>query len=200
MPSDFNVIDWLNNFAGNAELDEETVKPILNFVLMWNLFESSACGKRASVQKITSITTYLQEDGAIEREDISEFLDYFVNRYFANGQESDHFPHLNLRREADRQFVESVLSHPSDFQEKEVLRAMLMIVHRYRNNLFHGEKRVYSLHSQVENFLVANRLLAWVLDSLNRVASDGDERRGSIHDSAQKITQYMNARGERTYR
>ena len=197
MPSVFNVIEWLNDFAGLTDserlLDEETLRPILAFVLMWNLFESSACQRNASRQKIKEVAEYLQEEGIIKREEISEFLDYFAARYLRNGQENRRFPFLRFRSSSDRQFVRNVLSRPNDFQESELLTAILMIVYRYRNNLFHGEKWVYSLRDQAENFSIANRVLAWVLESLNEVASNSV----MVRDPVRRIAQYI-SRKQRT--
>jgi hypothetical protein len=41
-----------------------------------------------------------------------------------------------------------------------VVYALLLIAHRIRNNLFHGEKEVAILHAQAELFQAVNSLLA----------------------------------------
>ena len=44
------------------------------------------------------------------------------------------------------------------------MAAILIIVFRYRNNLFHGAKWRYNLKDQLGNFTVANNVLTKVLD------------------------------------
>ena len=46
----------------------------------------------------------------------------------------------------------------------DVVIAVLTVVYRYRNNLFHGEKWIYDLPEQVEYFDVANQVLVQVLE------------------------------------
>ena len=53
-------------------------------------------------------------------------------------------------------------------EPKEILKALLYILYRFRNNLFHGEKEVVRLNGQIENFKVANDLLAKVLEIMKR--------------------------------
>ena len=44
------------------------------------------------------------------------------------------------------------------------VHALLLIAHRIRNNLFHGEKEVATLHSQADLFRAVNSLLATYLN------------------------------------
>ena len=46
----------------------------------------------------------------------------------------------------------------------KIFLAMLIIIYRLRSNLFHGEKSVYELPGQVENFRMANQVLMTFLD------------------------------------
>ena len=46
----------------------------------------------------------------------------------------------------------------------DIVFALLIIIFRLRNNLFHGEKWVYKLDDQVDNFRNANQVLAKFLD------------------------------------
>ena len=64
---------------------------------------------------------------------------------------------LNLRDE-DKPLVEAVLNG-NEISPEKVLLAILMIVYRYRNNLFHGEKSIRDLPNQIDNFRNANQLL-----------------------------------------
>jgi hypothetical protein len=52
------------------------------------------------------------------------------------------------------------------------LDAALIIVLRYRNNLFHGIKWQYKLFGQLDNFETANAILMKTLDRYGRLAND----------------------------
>ena len=47
-----------------------------------------------------------------------------------------------------------------------IVYALLLIAHRIRNNLFHGNKRVETLHTQTELFHVINRLLSDYIEDI----------------------------------
>jgi hypothetical protein len=50
------------------------------------------------------------------------------------------------------------------------MTAILIIVFRYRNNLFHGVKWHYRRHGQLANFIVANEILMKVLERHGKLA------------------------------
>jgi hypothetical protein len=83
---------------------------------------------------------------------------YFRNRYYGNGAFTYHYAQLKLRRNDEPILVAKFLKGESD-QLWETAAATLIIVYRFRNNLFHGEKWAYDLHDQRANFLQANSVL-----------------------------------------
>ncbi|MFA9187573.1 hypothetical protein [Flavobacterium magnesitis] len=133
---DFNELEWINQFFDNAvDLQQnEGLERIKNFALFWNMFENFACGNFANVAKIESFVVKLNNRTAITNE--------FVIR--AKGK------------------VVAVLSRQVA-TPREILEALLLILLRFRNNLFHGNKQIVNLNTQVSNFTHANRLLADVL-------------------------------------
>ena len=46
----------------------------------------------------------------------------------------------------------------------EVAAALLIIVYRFRNNLFHGVKWAYEIRGQFENFSYANAVLMQAIE------------------------------------
>lgn len=94
----------------------------------------------------------------LKLDDYDKFLTYFVNRYLEKGKTNDRYKKLNLRNGDKPKLVESVLNGSETTPEK-VLLAILIIVYRYRNNLFHGIKEITDLPNQIENFRHANDLL-----------------------------------------
>src|ERR1700741_4681314 len=90
-------------------------------------------------------------------------LEYFIDRYYAGGVSTEHFPHLNFRPNDRQAFVEGVLRRDVN-DPQSVATALLIITFRYRSNLFHGLKWAYRLQDQLGNFLCANSVLTKSID------------------------------------
>ena len=70
---------------------------------------------------------------------------------------------MNFRQGECEPLVEDVLrGNLTDLNN--IVLALVLVVYRLWNNLYHGEKNVFSLPGQDESFAVANRLLATLLD------------------------------------
>jgi hypothetical protein len=93
-------------------------------------------------------------------------LDYFVARYVTGGDFTQHHQSLNLRAK-DGAVVNGVLLGNLT-RPWERLAAALLIVYRYRNNLFHGPKWEYDVQGQQTNFETATALLIAVLEMKSR--------------------------------
>ncbi|MEJ2705899.1 MAG: hypothetical protein P8Z79_25955 [Sedimentisphaerales bacterium] len=158
----FRVFDWLKTYFPYDSIGEEDMAGVLHFCLMWNLFESKICERHASIGKIKNFTKSLRKVGSLKNEDFSSYLLYFQERYLCNGKTNDKFARLRIGG-SDREQVESVLKE-EEAEHSSVVLALLIIVYRLRNTLFHGEKPIITLHNQNINFNVANSLLAKTLD------------------------------------
>lgn len=163
---DFNELEWINQFFNNAiDLNQnEGLERIKNFALFWNMFENFACENFANVAKIESFIEQLSGRTAISNEFVSPYLEYFIDRYTQNG--TLNIEGLSFRNRKDdisaKAKVNAVLSRKVE-TPKEILEALLLILLRFRNNLFHGNKQIVNLDTQVTNFTLANKLLSDVL-------------------------------------
>ena len=92
----------------------------------------------------------------------AEPLDYFRRRYFLADPPQGRFSSLKVA-ENKREFVEKVL-RGEDNDPMRCTTALLFVVYRLRNNLFHGEKWVYDLRDQKANFEQANKTLIGALE------------------------------------
>jgi hypothetical protein len=90
-------------------------------------------------------------------------LAYFRDRYFADGAITYHFPFLELRPSDHPDVVRAVVEGANNDPRDRML-ALLMIVWRLRNNLFHGAKWAYGLRDQRANFIRANSVLMRLLE------------------------------------
>lgn len=136
------------------ELSADEYSVILEFTLLWSLFESKKLDRRASIPKIEEKVDAL----AIDSVPCESVLNYFKQRYFPNGEASYHFGSLNIDKAIVIQRVAAVLKG-EESNPKELLIVCLIIVFRYRNNLFHGIKWVYGIKGQHQNFEKSNELL-----------------------------------------
>lgn len=152
------MINWINNRFG-TNFNESDIESIKSFSLIWNIFERYVCNNNFSIARA-------ENEISVENFDIAKFqnhLDYFKNRYTENGNVNYRFAHLNFRANDRQQLVSDVLLG-GVVEPCQVVLALIIIVYRYRNNLFHGIKDIQLIDQQNENFEIANSFLTTLLD------------------------------------
>jgi hypothetical protein len=150
---------WINNFLSTqTHISKEDIDSILYFSLIWNMFEGFVCNKDVSIQRMEAAVYRLQQRGNLHITDYSDCLNYFTQRYVENGVVNYRFQHLKFRAGDRENHVRDVLEG-QQVNEPNILLALLIIIYRYRNNLFHGEKSLHDLPGQKDNFRTANQLL-----------------------------------------
>lgn len=159
-----NPIDWLCAKApGFNELPEEDRQAIMHFSLLWSFFEAEALKTNASAAAILAVVHEWADQGRLNVAAFAESLDYFKARYFKNGTATQNFQGLSLRKNDNPSLLEAVLrgenTNPADS-----VSALLIIVYRLRNNLFHGVKWAYGIRGQLGNFTHANTALMSALE------------------------------------
>ncbi len=165
------IITWLEkNAYGFSELTEAERQAISDFSLLWSLFEAHKLNSAGTAASVRTFATQLLAEG-YDVHLLDEQLAYFRNRYFADGAETHHFEHLNLRTSDSPAIVRQVLSGASSAPE-DVLLTLLVVVFRFRNNLFHGLKWAYGIQSQYDNFTHACVVLTRMLEVACPTSSD----------------------------
>ncbi len=158
------AMDWLKARApGFNNLADDEVNAITDFSLLWSLFESRIVNRNANANALCAIVEGWHASNLIVPVLFDEENAYFRERYHPDADFSHHFPGLRLQR-ADREpMVRRVLQGiNNDAVHRQC--AALIIVYRYRNNLFHGEKWAYGIQDQFGNFTAANAILTKALD------------------------------------
>lgn len=159
-----NPIEWLNQRApGFDSLSEVERAAIFHFSLLWSFFEAKVLDTNASANKILAISREWAGDGRLRPESFASNLLYFRERYFKDGEATDHFGGLLLRENDNEPLVVSVLKGENN-DPGDIVCALLIIVFRLRNNLFHGTKWAYGIAGQFDNFSNANEVLMAALD------------------------------------
>ena len=158
---------WLaNNAPGYDELSEEEKSEIMQFSLLWSLFEAQVLNTSASPRSIQTKIKSWEKAGLINLSEFENYRKYFSQRYIENGNTNYRFPHLHFRRNDKPDLVERVLKYETN-GVSEVVVALLIIIYRYRNNFFHGIKWAYEFKEQLDNFRISNELLIQLLEIHN---------------------------------
>lgn len=159
-----NAIEWLKARApGFAELSGAELDAIMHFVLLWSFFEAKVLATRGSAQAIITVARQWEAEGRLSLDAFQESLAHFHDRYYHNGIFNEHFIDLNFQKRDNRLLVQSVLSGDKT-STGDIFSALLIIVYRLRNNLFHGVKWRYGIRGQLNNFEIATTLLIRALE------------------------------------
>lgn len=155
---------WLEAHApGFRHLPDADRRAIFDFSFLWSLFEAQVMDNFARADRIRERVDEWAAAGILEAELYDDELAYYRARYFADGALTYHFPHLNLRPGDHPELIEAVIRGAND-DPRDRMFALLMIVWRLRNNLFHGAKWAYGIADQRDNFLHANAVLMRLLE------------------------------------
>lgn len=158
------AIEWLKAKApGFNQLSKDELNAVRDFSLLWTFFESRILNRSGSAAAICVTVDSWDAAGILVPDLLDEELVYFKQRYHPGGHFSHHFDGLHLRPRDRAPMVRGVLSG-AETSPRQCFATALIIIFRYRNNLFHGEKWEYSLADQLGNFTNANRILMKVLD------------------------------------
>jgi hypothetical protein len=158
------TVEWLRaRLPAFAALGQDEQDAITSFSLLWGLFEARILDYAASVSSICAAVEKWSQAGTLHHEDYRDEVAYFRQRYVAAGKPTHHFEGLHLRDNDRKKLVLSVLLNPNSSGADQIT-ACLIIVFRYRNNLFHGLKWQFELQGQLGNFTAANAILKKTLD------------------------------------
>lgn len=163
--SESDPTNWLCEKAqGFSDLPDKEREAIMHFTFLWSFFEAKALDTSASAHKILALTHKWASNGWLE--EIAPFepgLTHCRDRYFQNGVATGHFKDLNWRRWDCQELVAAVISGENT-DPADSVAALLIVVLRLRNNLFHGGKWADGLSGQLTNFENANKALMAALE------------------------------------
>lgn len=164
----FNAADWIaENTYGGIRLTPKTQEAVSSFTTMWNFFESTLCDNRASVAAFErALRSYRPRDlSQATAQALADCLAFWQFRYRTPEGFGERFEGLYFRPADRRAHVEAVFAADIAAPEDQML-ALMIIIYRLRNNLFHGLKSLEMLNDQVQNLANATRCLAAILESI----------------------------------
>ncbi|WP_139362383.1 hypothetical protein [Hymenobacter sp. CRA2] len=161
-----NVFSALQYKLGaSAPIEQDDIDAISSFTILWNIYEDKFYEKSYNIDDMLDKV----EQGKINISDVDYYIKYFYNRYFVEEQGAGKFTKLKLSTKAGKAFinvkllVERVLTTSSRKEHK--IKAILSIIHRLRNNLFHGEKSMSNIHDEIKPVHIANKCLLDIIQS-----------------------------------
>jgi len=159
-----NALEWLEEkVPAFKALGGDDRRELMEFSLLWGFFEFSLLDNFATAEKLCQLCDRLETAKQIDAARVAEAICFWRNRYYASGEFTDHFYSLMFRDRDNEGAVRSVLEG-QDTSPKTLLLFALLIVWRFRNNLFHGTKWTYTLKGQYKNFQMANLTLMATMD------------------------------------
>ena len=152
-------VDWLTSRVPDfMSMPTEEHEAIFHFTLLWSLFENRVLGRNGNVRKIRTAV----ENNSFDLAKFDDSLAHFKNRYVQNGEMSYLFDRL-FPQNNGKELVAAVLKGEEEHPNECVI-ALLIIVYRLRNNLFHGSKWEDEIQGQQKNFNHANKVLMEAID------------------------------------
>ena len=138
-------------------------KFLFYFVVIWNLFEQKKMNRNASIFRVNS---FVNSIGNINNINIDEIFIYFKNRYTENNQTTELFNNLLWRPEENDIKTKTIktLFDTARLNKKNQIKAVLSIIFRLRNNLFHGVKDIASIDEQRQTFELVNSFMLDLLE------------------------------------
>lgn len=152
------MINWINQHLG-IQLNEENLDSVKNFTLIWNVFEAKVFESNFTVDNAERVLNTRE----FTLDELDEFLAYFSNRYVANNETNERFERLNFRPNDRKNFVRDVLIG-NNGEPGNIALAIMIIIYRFRNNLFHGLKEMRNIQEQQGNFEQANNFLKMIVE------------------------------------
>ena len=148
---------WIEKYldkelAQNVTLDHEKYVEVRNFLFLWNIYEREFLDNKCCVGRIWANYGLFEPKQSVK----DRYYDYLVKKYSYERK----FKKLNLAwdggtYEAD---VKAIIENKSPSNEEKRLVCM-MVIWRYRNNLFHGGKQISGIWTQGKIFKEANAFL-----------------------------------------
>lgn len=155
---------WINE-KFSVSLTDKDYNGLTEFLLLWNLFEDRLFENTFTIEKAERyINGYINR---FNPDVCNRAFEYFKKRYTNIELGIVTYPlfeELNFRRTDKKEFVDSVLVADSPSLKDKVL-ASIIIIFRYRNNLFHGLKDITQINYQQSNFVEANKMLKIFIES-----------------------------------
>lgn len=177
------VIQWLRDYFNKPSLNEQKLTPVLHFSLLWNLFEHTyfTDDKHLNPERLLDLSDL--SNAVLSDEILNKTFVFFKMRYFSKDNNS-FFESLRLssisisKKEGQpsySEFCKSTLTK-QDPTKTDKIKTVLLIIHRFRNNLFHGRKKPETLNIYEVPFKEINKFLIHFIEVTAKNNSINNQR------------------------
>ncbi len=160
---DKEVIEWLKKYFSQPKLDVKNIKPVLHFTLLWNLFEHITPQeiKLPYNEILRSLANKYYK--VISDKTLDKIYNYFKKRYVKDNEINTLFYKLLFKKKESEECQNILLSDNTNKEDK--LTCVLLIIYRFRNNLFHGSKNPTTLNLYSGQFKIINKFLMGFIEA-----------------------------------
>ena len=163
MTKKFNVKTWVKEYFGLSVNDKslDNTNNSLEFIWVWSIFEHKYLKDSRTNKSYNDQLVDISQIFPKSRIDIDSIYGFLHNRYFQKGKTTKFFGNLNFDDKWKKQIKEILKKKEPSPEEK--LKLILLILYKFRCNLFHGKKDpllwknfndiFYYLNSFLANFL-----------------------------------------------
>lgn len=163
---------WLSfHQTGYADFDDEDRVALREFAVIWTIFESQALLGNSSVEAMLSyVDDFARIAEADERRLLTApfipHLSYFRELYVdeATSSTNAQFEGLQIQSESQKELVSSSLIRLRE-ETPELIKALLIITHRLRHQLFLGLKSKRLDRKQRDDLYHASKVLMKAVDA-----------------------------------
>lgn len=141
-----SIYKWLGNYlkVEGKNIGEHDVEEMLkselatSYLIVWPILEQKLCNGFFKPCKISNYAEkYISK---YEQMDIDDAVKHFYERY----QDKDFYRHLKHGDKHTENYDKILASDFSSISDEDKINFILYVVYRYRNNIFHGNKKILS--------------------------------------------------------
>jgi hypothetical protein len=133
---------WLASYLGEKESAVSLLiqdQMAVEFLISWSIFESDCFNGFCKLDDIKPFSDKIVKSAKYKTGPISRCVEHFHERYQQRSL------YKNLMHKQKCKNAEIILSKKiNDLEESEKVFLLVLVVYRYRNNIFHGNKGVSS--------------------------------------------------------
>ena len=129
---------WLANYYGISSRDMDNIlkdEKATSYLLIWSVFEQDIFNGFMKIRDIKSVAR--QFANYSNELDIEALAQNFHSRY----QDTDNYRHL-IHDKDNLDFKQIISKSYHDISDVEKIEMLFFVAYRYRNNIFHGNKKV----------------------------------------------------------
>lgn len=161
------ILKLINStFCYDGKTYSADLEMVGNFLILWSLFESRCFNRTDNKTSIENVIEKVEK--SFDDNILNEVFDYMKERY----ADAEKFSRLQFKdgsgNKEMKEHCEKVFSGEESSKEDK-LKAVLYVIYRYRNNLFHGSKQIPNLQQQKNNFNTSYKVLIECIEKYEEV-------------------------------